>query len=106
VVQPAVRVGENTILNTRCSVDHDCVIGAHSHIAPGAILCGSVRVGSGTHVGAGAVVIEGLRIGDAVVIGAGAVVIADVPDGATVVGVPARSPASASEAIETAKRAT
>jgi len=41
-------------------------------------------------IGAGAVLLPGLRIGIGATVGAGAVVTRDVPDGATVVGNPAR----------------
>ena len=90
VVQAGARIGRNVIINTRASVDHDCEIGAHTHIAPGVTLSGDVKVGAGSHVGTGAVVVQGVRVGAGCVVGAGAVVLADVADGATVVGVPAR----------------
>jgi acetyltransferase-like isoleucine patch superfamily enzyme len=45
---------------------------------------------SGCSIGAGAVILPGIRIGKKAVVGAGAVVTRDVPDGATVVGNPAR----------------
>ncbi len=89
VVQPGARLGRNVIINTRASVDHDCRIGDHVHIAPGATLSGEVTVGEGSHVGTGASVIQGVSIGAGCVIGAGAAVTGDVPDGATVTGVPA-----------------
>ena len=41
-------------------------------------------------IGAGAIILGGVTIGRGAVVGAGAVVTKDVPDGATVVGVPAR----------------
>lgn len=91
VVQPGARLGVNCIVNTRASIDHDCVIGAHAHIAPGATLSGGVRVGEGAHVGTGASVIHNVRIGAGSVVGAGAAVIADIPDRVTAVGVPART---------------
>lgn len=90
VVQARARVGVNVILNTRSSVDHDCIIGDHSHVAPGATISGNVRVGRDTFIGAGATVIQGILIGDGATIGAGAVVVRDVPDGAKVFGCPAR----------------
>ena len=47
-------------------------------------------VGAYTRVGTGAKILGNVTIGERAVIGAGAVVIADVPEAATVVGVPAR----------------
>jgi UDP-perosamine 4-acetyltransferase len=91
VVQPGTRIGRDTILNTRSSVDHDCRIGDHVHVAPGATLSGDVTVGDGVHVGTGANVVQGVRIGADSVIGAGSLVIADVPAGSRVAGVPAQA---------------
>jgi UDP-perosamine 4-acetyltransferase len=75
IVQPGSRIGQNTILNTRVGIDHDCDIGPHVHIAPGATLCGTVTVGSGAFIGAGATIIQGLRIGQHAVVGAGATLV-------------------------------
>ncbi len=44
----------------------------------------------GASIGSGAVILCGVTIGEGAIVGAGAVVIADVADGATVAGVPAR----------------
>ena len=52
-------------------------------------------IGGHVDVGAGAKILGGVRVGDHAKIGANAVVIDDVPEGATAVGVPARSRASA-----------
>jgi len=90
IVNPLAKIGIGVILNTGCIIEHECVVGDFAHIGPGAILCGNVKVGDGSFVGAGAVVRQGISIGNHVVIGAGAVVVKDVPDHATVVGVPAR----------------
>lgn len=90
VVHAGARIGRHSIVNTGATVDHDCDIDEYSHISPGAHLAGAVRVGPGAHVGVGAVVLPGISIGGAAVVGAAAAVIGDVPDGLTVVGVPAR----------------
>ena len=90
VVQTGAHIGVNVIVNTRASVDHDTVIGDHAHVAPGAVVCGGVKIGPGVHVGAGAVVVQGISIGANALLMAGAVVVDDVPEGACVAGVPAR----------------
>ncbi len=48
------------------------------------------RVKRGASIGSGAVILCGITIGERALIGAGAVVTRDVPDGATVAGVPAQ----------------
>jgi sugar O-acyltransferase (sialic acid O-acetyltransferase NeuD family) len=90
VVNPDSSIGENVVLNTACSVDHDCRVGAHAHLAPGVRLAGGVQIGDGAFLGIGAVALPGIRVGAWATVGAGAVVIGDVPPGATVAGVPAR----------------
>lgn len=90
IVQPSVSVGDNSILNTRSSIDHDCFIGSHVHISPGAVLCGNVRIEDEVHIGAGAIIKQGIHVGKGSIVGAGAVVVNDVSPGTIVVGVPAR----------------
>jgi UDP-2-acetamido-3-amino-2,3-dideoxy-glucuronate N-acetyltransferase len=51
-------------------------------------------VGRGASIGSGATILGGVRIGAGATVGAGAVVTKDVPAGATVVGNPARVPAT------------
>ena len=90
VVNAGAVIGDNVIINTGAIIEHDCIVGAHSHIAPGAILTGGVRIGEGVLVGAGAVLLPGVTIGDWAVVGAGSVVTKDVAAGAVVKGNPAR----------------
>jgi sugar O-acyltransferase (sialic acid O-acetyltransferase NeuD family) len=90
IIQVGAQIGNHVIINTSASVDHDCEVEAYVHIAPGAVLCGRVRVGEGSLIGAGSVLLPGVIVGKWAQVGAGAVVVKNVPDGATVVGNPAR----------------
>lgn len=78
VVQAGASIGNNTIVNTRSSIDHDTQLGAHCHLAPGATLCGDVRIGDGSFVGAGATVIQGVVLAPETFIKAGSLTIRDV----------------------------
>lgn len=90
VINAAAQIGSLSIVNTGATVDHDCELGQFVHVAPQAGIAGSVTVGDGAMLGIGSRVIPGVRIGAGATVGAGAVVIDDVPDGQTVVGVPAK----------------
>lgn len=76
VINTNVRAGRNLVVN------HNVTLGAERNKTP--------VLGDNVYIGAGAKVIGGVRIGSDVRIGANAVVIKDVPDGATVVGIPAQ----------------
>ena len=76
VVNSNVRAGKNLVM------EHGATIGAEKGQSP--------VLGDNVFIGAGAKIIGGVRIGSDVKIGANAVVTKDVPDGATVVGIPAR----------------
>jgi acetyltransferase EpsM len=90
VIQSSVKIGKHCIINTKASIDHDCMIRDYVHIAPGAILCGNVEIGEGSFIGAGTTVIPGVKIGKWSVIGAGAVVVKDIPDYALAYGNPCK----------------
>jgi sugar O-acyltransferase (sialic acid O-acetyltransferase NeuD family) len=90
IIQAAAKIGKHCIINTKASVDHDCVLQDFAQVAPGATVCGNVTIGECSYVGAGAVIKQGISIGSHVMIGAGAVVIKDIPDNCMAVGNPAR----------------
>lgn len=90
VVNPLSRLGQGCVVNTSASIDHDCDLGDAVHVSPGAHVGGGVSIGEATWIGIGASVRHGIRIGSDVIVGGGAMVAADVADGLTVVGVPAR----------------
>jgi sugar O-acyltransferase (sialic acid O-acetyltransferase NeuD family) len=90
VVNTATFIGEAAILNTGSTVDHHNAVGPYSHIAPGAHLGGNVTIAEGAFIGIGAAILPRCRVGAWATVGGGAAVTRDVPDGQTVVGVPAR----------------
>lgn len=90
VIQAGACIGDGVIVNTRSVIEHDTVVGAWSHVAPGATICGQVQLGEFCHIGAGAVVRQGVQLGSRCLIGAAAAVVHDHTDGAKLVGVPAR----------------
>jgi len=79
---------KGTVIHARhigrnCTVVHAVTVGMRNEwVFP--------YIGDSVFIGAGARVLGDIRVGDGAVIGANAVVIHDVPDRATVVGVPAR----------------
>jgi len=89
VLQNRVMLGAN-VINTAATVDHDCVIGDHVHLAPGVHLAGQVAVEEGALLGIGAVAIPGVRIGAWSIVGAGSVVVRDIPPRTVAFGAPAR----------------
>jgi serine O-acetyltransferase len=76
------------VINTNVSggrdvkIEHAVTIGAEKNESP--------VLGDNVFLGAGAKIIGAVRIGSNAKVGANAVVVDDVPDGATVVGIPAR----------------
>lgn len=89
VLQNRTRIGDNAVINTCASLDHDCVLDAHVFISPGVKLCGGVTISESAFIGAGAVVLPLVQIGADAVVGAGAIVTKNVPDGWVVAGNPA-----------------
>lgn len=90
IIQIGSSIGINSIINTKASVDHDCVIKEHVHISPGSIICGNCIVGSGTHIGAGTTIIQSIIVGENVLVGAGSVVVKDILANVKAFGVPAK----------------
>lgn len=84
----ALVVNKHTIIGDYCRLRHCVTIGCK--VNDDGTQGPSPRIGDRVEVGAGATIIGGIHIGNDAVIGAGAVVTKDVPEGAIVVGNPAR----------------
>lgn len=90
VVNVGALVERGVIVNSAAIVEHDCLLDAFCHIAPGAVLGGSVRIGRGSLIGINASVLPGITIGYESILGAGAVAVNNITDCVTAVGAPAQ----------------
>ena len=90
VVNRDAKVGRGVILNTLCSVGHDCLLKDFVQIAPGVNLGGAAIIGEGVFLGIGTKVVPEAQIGAWSIVGAGSVVLDDLPSGSYCHGVPAR----------------
>lgn len=85
-----ILLGSFCIVNLSCTIGHDAVLGDFTSIMPGVNISGGAKLMKGTYVGTGAKLIKATTLGSYCVVGAGAVVDADIANGQTVVGVPAK----------------
>lgn len=69
----------------------DATVGPNCLILQQVTLTEGVRLGGHVDIGAGAKIVRPVSIGNHASVGANAVVLADVPEGATAVGVPSRA---------------
>lgn len=104
IVEHHVVIGDDVRIHSNVFVPEFSVLEDGCWLGPGVILTNAryprsagvkealrgPLVRCGAKIGAGAVLLPGTTIGRDALVGAGAVVVADVPDGAVVVGNPAR----------------
>jgi sugar O-acyltransferase (sialic acid O-acetyltransferase NeuD family) len=79
IIGPGCKIGEGTIVNSQSSIDHDCEIENYSHICPGVVCSGNVRIGSFVHISTGVSIINNINIGDNSIIYPGVTLVKDVP---------------------------
>lgn len=90
VIGSRSRIGDNVIVNTLSSVDHDCIVGDDSQLTPGVSLGSHLRIGRGCFFGMKSAVIPRIEIGDGTIVMAGALVVRSAPARVMLGGSPAR----------------
>ena len=86
----------DTIIEEGAKVDnlvhiaHNVRVGANAMVIANAMVGGSTSIGAFTWIAPSTSLMNGIKIGENAMTGLGAVVLKDVPDGVTVIGVPAK----------------
>jgi len=83
-IGPNARVGDFTLLNSRCSLGHDTVMGSFNFISPNVCFSGFSCIGDGNLFGINSVTIPGIHVGNDNKIAAGMVLDKDVGDDSVV----------------------
>ena len=89
VIMANARLGNNVIINTLSSVDHDCLVGNHSQVTAGVTFGGTTRVGENCFFGIKSATVPGVTVGDNTIVMAGSLVTRDAPSGVMLGGSPA-----------------
>jgi sugar O-acyltransferase (sialic acid O-acetyltransferase NeuD family) len=91
VIVTGTRLGDDVIVNTAATIDHDCLVATGAQIAAGVHTAGRVAVGPCAFIGVGSVLGPGVSVGARSIVGAGSVVLRDVPPDVLAFGTPARA---------------
>lgn len=80
-----IHINPQAIIGSNCDITHRVTIGASAMGRQG-----SPTIGNNVYIGTGAVLVGKIKVGNGAKIAANTLVITNVPDGATVMGVPGR----------------
>ncbi len=86
----ATRIGQNTKLDTKIHVGHNCMVDNNVVITPGVVLCGSSALEEDAWLGPNSSVLNKVTVGKNSMIGMGSVVTRSIPADSLAYGVPAR----------------
>ena len=89
IINPGARIGDNSIIWTGATIEHDNHIGKNVFITPGVRTAGYVTIGKNSFNGMGANIAKA-RLGKNVTVGAASLVLDDIKPNKYVFGAPAR----------------
>ena len=85
------RIGENSIINTRSTIEHESIIGESVSLGPNVTICGNARIGNQVIIGASSTVLPLVKVEAKNIIGAKTLVNKDIiGNGGIYAGIPAR----------------
>lgn len=90
VISSNVTLEDNCFVMLEAIVGHDAYVNSHCVICPKASVGGHSIVGEESFIGIGSTIIQEVNVGSHAIVGMGSMVFREVPDGATVIGNPAR----------------
>lgn len=90
----ATRIAAGARIDNLVHLAHNTVVGQNAAVIAHAMVGGSTKIGDGAWIAPSACLRDRIRIGRGAVVGLASLVTRDVPDGATVMGAPARDQAA------------
>lgn len=85
-----VQTGNNVIIATNSSIDHESILKDHVLVSAGVTIGGNVKVENNVLIALGAKVISGVTIGENTIVAAGSTVVCDIKPNTIVFGTPAK----------------
>ena len=74
VVNAGARIGRNCIINSMALIEHDSVVGDHTHVSTGALVNGTCHIGNNVFLGSGSVLHHKAIVHDDAVVSAGQII--------------------------------
>ncbi|WP_082077930.1 UDP-3-O-(3-hydroxymyristoyl)glucosamine N-acyltransferase [Thermus filiformis] len=97
-------IREGAKIDNLVHIAHNVVVGRNAAVIAHAMVGGSTHIGDYAWIAPSACLRNGVSIGDRAMIGLGALVVSDVPEGTTVMGVPARASEEYKKILKTLKK--
>lgn len=74
IIDPFVRIGENTMVWAHVTIAHHSRVGHHCWVASGTVISGGAEIGNNSFLGVNSTIVNDVKIGHTNIIGAGALI--------------------------------